>query len=134
MDKPEKLILDDGLNFRLGYNGALVGIGVMVLGGGLAMIQSDATLADLVLPMGTLSAFWLFWVTVNGFIGLIHRFVAKRDIDRFFDMGIWQYWRFSSSEWQDIVEAEYNKMRPEEGAGAYPGAIYSPIFGMAVIF
>jgi len=133
MDKPEKLILSNGESyFSLGRNGVLVGIGVMVLTGGIALTQTDATLADLLLPMAALSTFWLFWVAINIIIGLIHKFSAKRDINRLFEKEIWQHWQFRSDEWQGIVEAKYQTMYPKGGAGAYIGAVYSTIVGLVI--
>jgi hypothetical protein len=132
MDKPEKLVLNDESYFSMGRSGALAGIGMMIFAGGIALTQTDATLADLVLPFGALSIFWLAWVAINTIVGLIHRLSTKRDIDRFFEQEIWQHWQLRSDEWQGVVEAEYQTMCPEGGASAYIGAVYSTIAGLVV--
>jgi hypothetical protein len=131
MNKPEDLILSNGGSyFREGCIGALAGIGVMVFVGAIALTQTDATLADLVLPMAALSVFWLSWVAINIFVGWVHYLGTKRDVNRLFEKEIWQQWQFRSDEWQRIVEAEYQTMRPESGIGAYSGALYSTIAGL----
>ena len=49
-----------------------------------------------------------------------------------FEKEIWQRWQLRSDEWQDIVEAEYQTMCPEGGAGAYIGAVYRSIAGLVI--
>ncbi|MCJ7624370.1 MAG: hypothetical protein MUO76_12775, partial [Anaerolineaceae bacterium] len=111
---------------------ALVGLGVMGFGFGLALTQSDTTLKDLVLPMGVLGTGWIFFVTLSVIVGLFHQFIDKRSIDRFFEVGIWQYWRYRSDEWHDITEAECENIWPEEGPSDFLGAVYSSIFGLVI--
>jgi hypothetical protein len=132
MDKPQKLVLDDRSSFRNGCSGALVGLGIMGLATVIVLTQSYATLRDLVLPMGILNFFWLFWMMVNFIIGLFHRFRDRRRIERIFEAGIWQYWRYRSDEWHEITEAECEKICPEEGPSAFLGAVYSSIFGLVI--
>ena len=132
MDKPEKLVLNGEEYFSLGRNGALVGIVILLFVVGIALTQTEATLADLVLPMASISAIWFFWLGINIVIGLVHRFGTKREINRLFENEIWGQWQFRSDEWQSLVEAEYQSMFPEGGASAYVGAIYSSIAGLVI--
>jgi hypothetical protein len=129
MEKPDDLILDDD-SFGEGSTAALAGIVMIIFVVVLALTQSDISLADVALPIGALSLFWLVWMLFYMVVGFGHKFGTKRDINRLFQDGIWQHWQFDSAQWQKHVEAEYQKMRPEEGAGAYAGAIYSGIFGL----
>jgi hypothetical protein len=132
MEKPKKLVLDDGSYFGLGCSTGLVGMAIVAFAMGLALIETDATLRDLALPMGALSTLLLFWVALNAIIGLAHRYGDKRGINRLFREKAWQVWQFRSHEWQGIVEAEYQGMRPEEGLGAYVGAVYSGLVGLVL--
>jgi hypothetical protein len=132
MDKPEKLVLDDGSYFGLGCSTGLVGMAIVAFAMGLALIETDATLRDLALPTGAFSTLLLFWVALNAIIGLAHRFGDRRGINRLFRQDIWQVWQFRSDEWQGIVQAEYQGMRPEEGLSAYVGAVYSGIVGLVL--
>jgi hypothetical protein len=132
IDKPKKLVLDDGSYFGLGCSTGLVGTAIVALAMGLALTQAGATLKDLVLPMGAFSALLLFWVAINAVIGMGHRLGDRRGIKRLFRGEIWQVWQFRSDEWQGIVETEYQGMRPEEGLSAYLGAVYSGIVGLVL--
>ena len=132
MDKPKKLVLDDGSYFGLGCSTGLVGMAIVAFAMGLALTQAGATLKDLVLPMGALSTGMLFWVGLNAIIGFAHRFGDRLGINRLFKQDIWQVWQFRSDEWQGIVQAKYQGMRPEEGLSAYVGAVYSGIVGLVL--
>lgn len=132
MNKPKKLVLDDGAHFSLGCQSALGGTAIVLFTVGLAMTQSDATLRDMVLPLAALSALMLFWFALNAIIGLAHRFSDRRGINRVFKDQVWQAWQFRSGEWQRIVEAEYQQMRPEDGLGVYVGAVYAGIVGLVI--
>lgn len=132
MDRPKKLVLDDGSYTRLGLNTALVGFGfVIVVIGGLALTHQleGATLTVLALPIAAFGTIWLVWLAFHIIVGSIHKFRDKRDINRLFEQEIWQNWQFRSDEWQSIVEAEYQKMY-SEGEGGYIGAVYSGITGL----
>jgi hypothetical protein len=132
MDKPKKLVLDDGSYFGLGCSTGLVGMAIVAFAMGLALIETDATLRDLALPMGALSTLLLFWVALTAIIGLARRFGDKRSINRLFRGEIWEVWQFRSDEWEGIVETEYKQMRPEEGLSAYVGAVYAGIVGLVL--
>jgi hypothetical protein len=131
-DKPKKLVLDDGSYFGLGCSTGLAGMAIVLFAMGLAMTQGGATLRDLALPMGALSAGLLFWFGINAIIGMGHRLGDRRGINRLFRGEIWQVWRFHSDEWQGIVETKFQRMRPEEGLSAYVGAVYSGIVGLVL--
>ena len=132
MERPKKLVLDDGSQFKVGRNTALAGFGfLIVVIGGLALTHQleGATLTDLALPIGAIGTFWLVWLAYHIIVGSIHKFNDKRDINRLFEQEIWQIWQFRSDEWQNIVEAEYQEM-VSEGEGGYIGAVYSGIMGI----
>jgi hypothetical protein len=132
MDKPQKLVLDGGSYFRLGCSSAPVGYGILAFVCVLALTESDATIKDLLLPVGALSVMLLLWPAICSFIGLVQRFSSRLKIDKFFDAGIWQYWRYSTVDWQNVVDAEYKEMYQEEGLGVFRGAIYSSITGLVI--
>lgn len=132
MDRPKKLVLDDGTYFKTGLNIALVGFGfviVVIVGLALTHQLEGATLADLALPIATIGTFWIVWLAIYIIIGSIHKFRDKRDISRLFEQEIWQHWQFRSDEWQSIIEAEYQEMY-SKGEGGYIGAVYSSITGL----
>ncbi len=133
MNKLKKLVLDDGSYFSTGRNTALLGIGFLIFAGGIGLTQAeDVALAEWALPLGALSTFWLAWMALHVVVGLIHQFNDKRDIKRLFEGEIWQYWQLRPDEWQGVVEAEYQTLRPEEGAGVYVGAVYSGSVGLVL--
>lgn len=132
MDRPQKLILDDGSYFSTGRNITLLGIGFLVFAGGIVLTQEGVALIDLALPLAALGAFWLAFMAIYVVVGLIHQFNDKRNINRLFEGEIWQYWQLRSDEWRGVAEAEYQEMLPEEGAGAYVGAVYSGAVGLAL--
>jgi hypothetical protein len=131
-DKPKKLVLDDGGYFGLGCSSGLVGTAIVAFAMGLALTQEAVTLRDLALPAGALSTGMLFWVGLNAVIGFFHRLGDRRGINRLFRGEVWQVWQFRPDEWQGIVQAEYQGMRPEEGLGAYVGAVYAGIVGLVI--
>ena len=132
MNKPKRLILDDGAHFSLGCRTALGSMAFVLFVIGLAMSQTGATLRDMVLPLATFGALFLFWFALNAIIGLAHQFRDRRGINRLFKGQVWLAWRFRAGEWQRIVEAEYRQMRPEEGLGVYVGALYAGIAGLVL--
>jgi hypothetical protein len=124
--------LDDGSYFGLGCSTGLAGMAIVLSAMGLALTQEGVTLKDLALPMGALSTGMLLWVALNGVIGMGHRLGDRRGIHRLFRGEVWQVWQFGSDEWQGMVEAEYQRMRPEEGLSAYVGAVYAGIVGLVL--
>jgi arginine exporter protein ArgO len=132
MDKPEKLVLDDGSYFSEGRIGVFAGVAWMIFLGALALIEADVKLKDLVLPCGALSIFWLGWVAINTTVGLVHRNNDRRAINRLFKSEAWLHWQFPSAEWQGIVDVKYQSMLPEEGLAPYIGAVYSTIAGLVI--
>ena len=132
MDRPEELVLYDGVYFTRARGDALGGLTFMAFVIGIVLVMSDATLADLVLPIASLGVFWFVWVAFHGLIAWYHRSSDKRAIIRLFEGEIWAHWQFRAPEWQGIVDAEYQSTCPEEGLGAYMGAVYSSIFGLVI--
>ena len=131
MDRPEELVLDGGSYFALAGNSAVIGLAFLAFVCGIVLVFYGAILADLVLPIASLSAIWFAWVAINLIVGLIHIFGDRRAINRLFEGEIWGHWQLRAPEWQGVVEAEYQIMCPEEGLGAYVGAVYSSILGLA---
>ncbi|VAW41571.1 hypothetical protein MNBD_CHLOROFLEXI01-2142 [hydrothermal vent metagenome] len=133
MDRPEKLILlSDDSYLKVSRSTVFVGIGIMAFVMGIARIQTNVTLADLMLPIAALSTFWLFWTTLHIISELIHKFSTKRAINRLFEGKIWHRWQFHPDEWQGIVKTEYQMMSPKRGVNAYIGAVYSSIAGFVI--
>jgi len=132
MDRPEKLVLYDGGYFTEGSGPALGGLAFLAFVAGFVLVVSDVTLAGLVLPIGSMSVLWFVWMAFHSLIAWYHRSSDKRDIIRLFEGKIWEHWKFNASEWQEIVAAEYQSMCPEDGPGAYVGAVYSSIFGLVI--
>jgi hypothetical protein len=130
IDSPEELVLNDGSYFALARNSTAIGLALLAFVCGIVLVLYDATLTDLVLPVASLSAFWIVWVAINLTIGLIYRSNDRRAIQRLFHSEIWELWQFHAPKWQGIVDAEYQSMRPEQGPGAYKGVVYSSIFGL----
>ena len=133
MDRPAKLAFSDEASFRLARGIVLIPFVVITSGFVLALVTTDATLTELVLPCAVMSVGWLGWVGLLSIIGLGHRISEIRGINRIFAGEIWECWQFRSSEWQALVEAECNLISPkDEGAEAYTGAVYSSIFGIII--
>ena len=132
MNKPEKLVLDDGSYFSQGRIGVFAGIAWVIFIGVIALFLAGAKLKDLVLPCGAFSILWLGWVAINTTVGLVHRNNDRRAINRLFKSETWLLWQFPSAEWQGIIEAKYRKMLPEDGLAPYIGAVYSTITGLVI--
>ena len=134
MDKPDKIILSDGSYFSEGRSGVLAGAGILILAAIIIFTQMDmsgTTLMDFA-GLFVLVGFWVIWMAFYAFLGLAHKFSDKRAINLLFEQEIWQQWQFKSDEWRGIVEKEYQTMRPEDGLGAYVGAVYSGCLGLVI--
>ena len=59
MDRPEKLVLDDGSCFNMGRIGVFGEIGMMMLITAMGLARTDTVLADLALPFAALVVLWL---------------------------------------------------------------------------
>ncbi|MGB2962390.1 MAG: hypothetical protein WBB69_00200 [Anaerolineales bacterium] len=133
MDKPANLVFSDEASFTFVRGEILIPIVIVTFGFIAALVTSEGTLAELALPCTAISVGWLGWVGILGLITWGHRFGEKRSINRMFAGEIWECWRFPSSAWQALVEAECNLISPkDEGLKAYVGAVYSSIVGIVL--
>ena len=131
MNKPAKLTFSNEASFTLAQGIVLIPFGVITFGFVLALVTTDATLTELVLPCAGTSALGFMWVGILGIVALGHRIAEKRAINHMFAGEIWECWQFPASAWQALVEAECNLISPkDEGLKAYKGAVYSSIFGI----
>ena len=136
MDKPEKLILDDGATMSQVRGDILIGVGMMIFVAVIVVLTmtdelKDAKLSDFI-GFVVAGGFWLLWAGFHFFVVSVHKITTKRAINRLFENEIWQQWQFDAHAWQTIVQKEYQKMRPEEGPGAYSGAIASGTVGLVL--
>lgn len=136
VDRPKKLILDDGSTMRQAGSDVLVGVGILLFAGVVIVMTAGDQLKDAepsdFLGVAAIAGFWLVWVAFHYFVTTIHKVNTKRAINHLFENEIWQRWQFDAGDWQSIVEKEYQEMCPEEGMGAYSGAIASGIVGLVL--
>jgi hypothetical protein len=130
-DRPKRLVLDDGQQFKEATAPVLPGSIIMALIAIAVLTLTKATFKDLLLPFGAIAVIWLAYVGIHVFAGLVNRFRDRRAINRFFRAECWLRWQLQPDEWRAIVDNEYRSMLPEGGVGAYVGAVYSGTFGLA---
>ena len=132
MNKPEVLVLDGESQNRFGIFTTIAGFCILVVVCGIAMVSSDGTIRDMILPFGVFSAVLLIWLFGNIIVGIVRKAIDRRAINRMFGGEIWGSCQFSASEWERYVESQAQLIWKDEGIRDFIGGVYSGILGLIV--
>ena len=108
MDKPTTLAFSDEATFRFSRAEILISISAGGPGFIIALVIG-APIAELALPGAAVGGIGLIVIGIFGSVSLGHRINEKIQINRMFKGEIWECWQFSSSEWEQKVDAVCNE-------------------------